>query len=431
MKQFLLILISAAAAFAADDTFAIKGATVHTMNGQVIDNGTVLVRNGKITGVGKNLTVPKDVKVIDGKGMQVYPGMIDAGTEVGLVEINSVRETSDTTEIGKFNPQLVALTAVNPSSEHIPVTRFNGITSVAAMPQGQLISGQVSMMHLDGWTTDEMGIKSRAGLHLQFPTYGGAGGRRGGGAGEGFGGAALPFSELKRAHDAEVLELNQFFESARRYKQAKDAKAPGLAVDLKLEAMLPVIDGKEKILVSVTKERDIKEALEWANKQKVKIVLIGATEAYKCTKEIKAADVPLILGPTLALPGDEDEAYDRAFQTAGDLQKAGIKFAFATLTGGANLASRNLPYQAAQAVAFGLPKDAAMMAITKNAADIWGVGDQLGTIEEGKWADLLITDGDPLEAKTQVKQLFIKGKPVDLDNKQKRLYDKYLARPSN
>ena len=192
-----------------------------------------------------------------------------------------------------------------------------------------------------------------------------------------------------------------------------------------------MIEGKENILVSVTKERDIKEALEWAARQKLKIVLIGATEAYKCTKEIKAAGVPVILGPTLALPGEEDEAYDRAFQTAGDLQKAGIKFAFATLSGGANLASRNLPFQAAQAVAFGLPHDEAMMAITKNAADIWGVGDQLGTIEEGKWADLLITDGDPLEAKTQIKQLFIKGKPVELDNKQKRLYDKYLNRPSN
>lgn len=435
LGSFLLAAgLLAAADEPANTAYAVKGATIHTMAGQTIENGTVLMRNGKITGVGKNLAVPKDAKVIDGKGMQVYPGMIDAGTEVGLVEVNSVRETADTTEIGKFNPQLVALTAVNPSSEHIPVTRVNGITSVATMPLGQLVSGQVSIMHLDGWTTDEMGVKKMAGLHVQFPTIGGGGGRRGGGpptdgSDGGAGGGRGSFAEMKKAHDKEMSELNDFFESARRYKQVKAAKPAGFVPDLKLEAMLPVIDGTEPILVSVMREREIKEALEWSARQKLKIILIGAPEAYKATKEIKAANVPVILGPTLSLPSEEDEPYDRTFNTAAELQKAGIKFAFASLGGGANIASRNLPYQAAQAVAFGLPHDDAILAITKNAADIWGVGDQLGTIEEGKWADIVMLDGDPLEAKTQIKQLFIKGKLVDLDNKQKRLYDKYLARP--
>ena len=435
MKQFLLFLIPVAviAASADDNSFLLKGATVHTMAGAPIENGSVLVRNGKIIGVGKNLSAPKDIKVIDAKGMQVYPGMIDSGTEVGLIEINAVRESEDTTELGKFNPELVALTAVNPESEHIPITRVNGITTVATMPEGQLIDGQVSLMHLAGWTTDEMGLKARAGLHITFPAI--QGGGRGGfvpdaepGAAAVFG--ATGFTAQKQTYDKAIAELSEFFESARRYKQAKDAKAPGLKTDLKLEAMIPVIDGKEPILVTARREREIRDAITWADKQKVKIILIDSFDAAKVAKEIKAHDIPVILGPTLALPTGADHAYDESFTTPEELHKAGIKFSFGTLSGGANLASRNLPYQAAQAVAFGLPQEAAMMAITKNAAEIWGVGDQIGSVEEGKWADLLVTDGNPLETKTQLKLLFIKGKPVDLDNKQKELYEKYINRPS-
>jgi len=424
-----------AAMFAApadDNSFLLRGATVHTMAGPEIQNGSVLVRNGKIIGVGKNLAAPKDIKVIDARGMNVYPGMIDSGTEVGLVEINSVNATIDTTEIGKFNPELVALTAVNPESEHIPITRVNGITTVATMPEGQLISGQVSLMHLDGWTTDQMGLKPHAGLHLEFPAIQ-AGGRGGfvPDAEPGAVGATRTYAAMKLAFDKELAELNEFFESAHRYKQAKDAKAPGLKTDLKLEAMIPVIEGKEPILVTARREREIRDAIAWSDKQKVKIILIDAVDAPKVAKEIKAHDISVILGPTLELPTNPDNPYDEAFNTPLELQKAGIKFSFATLSGGANIASRNLPYQAAQAVAFGLPPEDAMMAVTKNAADIWGVGDQIGTVEEGKWADLLVTDGNPLETKTQIKLLFIKGKPVDLNNRQKELYEKYLNRPAD
>ncbi len=436
MKKLFLFVVPAAlfAAPADDNSFLLKGATVHTMAGPEIQNGSVLVRNGKIIGVGKNLPAPKDIKVIDAKGMHVYPGMIDSGTEVGLVEINSINSTIDTTEIGKFNPELVALTAVNPESEHIPITRVNGVTTVATMPEGQLISGQVSLMHLAGWTTDEMGVKPRAGLHINFPTI--QGGGRGAFVpdaepGAQAGGGRGSFTAQKQAFDKEMADLNAFFESAHRYRQAKDAKAPGLKADLKLEAMIPVIEGKEPILVTARKEREIRDAIAWADKQKVKIILIDPVDAVKVAKEIKAHDIGVILGPTLELPRNQDDPYDDAFTTPQELQKAGIKFSFATLSGGANLASRNLPYQAAQAVAFGLPPEAAMMAVTKNAAEIWGVGDQIGSVEEGKWADLLVTDGNPLEIKTQIRQLFIKGKPVDLDNRQKELYEKYLNRPAS
>ena len=430
MRLLLLLIIPAGLLTAAEsDSFLLRGATVHTMAGPQIENGSVLVRNGKITGVGKNIAAPKDVKIIDAKGLHVYPGLIDAGTEVGLIEIKSVRETLDLTELGLFNPQLVALTAINPSSEHIPVTRANGITTVATLPQGQLISGQVSLIHLDGWTTEEMGLSRTAAIHLRIP-YIQMIARRAGDDDEAAeprpGAAILPFATAKQNYDRQTAELNEFFDRARRYKQAKEAHDPDFRTDLKLEAMIPVLDGSRPVLTTAIREREIRDAIAFADKQKIKIILSQSAEAYKVTKEIKDRDIPVILGPTLALPLNEDDPYDRSYTTPADLQKAGIRFAIGSF---AASFSRNLPYQAAQAVAFGLPHDDALRAITKNAAEIWGVGDRIGAIEEGKWADLMITDGDPLEAKTQIRRLFIKGNPVDLDNKHRQLYEKYLNRP--
>jgi len=432
MKCLLLLLPAVLLAAGNEDSFLLRGATVHTLAGAPIDNGSVLVRNGRIIGVGKDIAAPKDVKVIDARGLQVYPGLIDAATEIGLVEVNSVRETLDTTELGRFNPQLVALTAVNPSSEHIPVTRANGITTVATLPAGPLISGQVSLIHLDGWTTDEMGVSRTAGLHLRIPfiqTSARPAPFDDSTTAPVAGAPPNAFNAAKQVYDRQMAELNEFFDSARRYRQAKDARTPEFRADLKMEAMIPVLDGQEPVLITAIREREIRDALAFADKQKIKIILCEAPEAYKVTREIKDRAIPVILGPTLALPLNEDDPYDRAYTTPADLQKAGIRFAIGTFSGTASLSSRNLPYQAAQAVAFGLPHDDALRAITKNAAEIWGVADRVGTIEEGKWADLLVTDGDPLETKTQVRQLFIKGKTVDLDNKQKQLYDKYLHRP--
>jgi imidazolonepropionase-like amidohydrolase len=435
MKWLMALAVPASllAAPTADtgDSFLLRGGTIHTLSGAQIDNGSVLVRNGKIIGVGKDVPAPKDVKIIDAKGLHVYPGMFDAATEIGLVEVNAVRETLDTTEIGRFNPQLVSLTAVNPSSEHIPVTRANGITTVATLPQGPLISGQVSLIHLDGWTTDEMGVSRTAGLHLripfiQVPTRPIQPDDTAAPSGES---APNRFTEAKRNFDKQMAELNEFFDTARRYREAKNAKALDFRTDLKLEAMIPVIEGNEPVLVTAIREREIRDAIAFADKQKLKIILCEAPEAYKVIKEIKERDIPVILGPTLALPINEDDPYDRAYTTPAELQRAGIRFAIGTFTGTANLSSRNLPYEAAQAVAFGLPHDDALRAITRSAAEIWGVGDRIGTIEEGKWADLMVTDGDPLEAPTQVRLLFIKGKAVDLDNKQKRLNQKYSNRP--
>lgn len=419
MRSLLLACVAACCAFAADSgTFALKNVTIHSLAGPDVSGGTVIVRDGKIVGVGQKLAVPKDTKVIDGKGAQLYPGMIDSGSELGLIEISQVRETSDVREIGDLNPQLNALTAVNPSSEHFGITRVNGITSAVTLPTGDLLSGQASLLHLDGWTVDEMGIKRYAALHLTIPPLS---------SGEGRG--SLPYAVAKQNHDRRMRELNDFFDAARRYQKGKEAHVADFRTDFKLEAMLPVIEGKAPVFVTAVRESEIREAISLYDRQKIKMILGGSSEAYKVIPELKSRNIPVVLGPTLSLPLNEDDPYDRQFTTASDLFKAGILFSFGSFHEGEDTQSRNLPYQAATAVAFGLPHDEALKALTVNAARIWGVDSQLGTIEEGKWADFVLTDGDPLDVRTEVKQVFIKGKAVDMETRQKQLYEKYKERP--
>jgi len=439
MKTMAVACLFTVSLFAADDdSFLIRGATIHPVATAEIQNGSVLVRDGKIVGVGRNLAAPKGTRVIDGKGLHVYPGMIDSGTEMGLSEVGSERESVDTGELGKFDPQLRAGVAINPASEHIPVTRANGITSVISLPMsvggeggfrragGSIVSGQAALVHLDGWTWEEMEIKKSAGMGMRFPIIPVINPR--------FLGLELPpefggrttYADAKKNYETELRELKEFFENARRYEKAKLAKEKGFEPDLKYEAMLPVLDGTEPLVILATRERAIRDAVKFADEQKVRVIIADPRELGKMGAELKSRNIPAILGPTLALPLHEDDPYDAAYTLPDQFYKAGVKFAFATFN---NEFSRNLPYQAATAVAFGLPYEEALKAVTLNAAQIWGVGDRIGSIQEGKWADLMVTDGDPLEAKTQVKQLFIKGKNVDLDNKQKRLYEKYMARP--
>ena len=217
-------------------------------------------------------------------------------------------------------------------------------------------------------------------------------------------------------------------ESAERYRQAKVAGGSGFEPDLKLEAMLPVLEGKLPLLIRAQKAKTIHEAIAFAEKYKVHMILEEGAEAWKVAAELKAHNIAVVLPPTLRLPDEEDDPYDKTFSIPDELLKSGVKFAFATFGPGAEQNPRNLPYEAAAAVPFGLPREEALKAITLYAAQIWGAGDDLGSIDKGKWADLIVTDGDPLEIRTQIKQVFIKGVAVDLDNRQHRLYEKYLNR---
>lgn len=426
MKTCLGVFLTLACLRAAGpEPILLRGATVHPVSGPDIADGSVLMRDGRIAEVGARLAPPKGARVVELKGLHVYPGMIDSATEIGLSEIGAVREMSDISDIGLFKPQLRAATAVNPASEHIPVTRANGITSVITSPGGGIIAGQSVLMHLNGWTIEEMAVRAPAAMRLEFPHIRTP--SRFGGAPEAPGRASA-YAEAKKRYEGQLRELNDFMESARRYRQAKAAAGQDFETDLKMEAMIPVLDGKLPMLIRAEKEKTIKEAIAFADKQKVRMILEHGTEAWKVAAELKAHNIPVILPPTLRLPDEEDDGYDKPFSIPGELSKAGVKFAFASFGPGAEDNPRNLPFQAAAAVGFGLPYEEALKAVTLYPAQIWGAGDELGSIEKGKWADLIVTDGDPLETRTQIKQMFIKGALVDLDNKHRRLYEKYLAR---
>ncbi len=426
MKTLLAILLAAAPLAAGpENTFLLRGATIHTVSGPDIAGGSLLVVDGAIAEVGVKIVAPKGIRIIEGKGLHVYPGMIDSATNIGLSEVGSVRETQDTAEIGDFNPQLRALIAVNPASDHIAVTRANGLTSVITYPTGGVISGQAAMIHLDGWTWEEMEVRRAAALHLRFPALQTVS-RFGGFGGEDPPGGRTSFTEIKRRYDEQIARLREFFEQARRYQKAKAAAGRDFKSDLKLESMLPVLEGKLPVMVTAMRERTIREALQFAEKEKIRIILAQVREPGKMAAELKAKNIPVILSETLDMPLEEDSPYDGAFTLPAELHKAGVKFAFGTFN---TSASRNLPYQAATAVAFGLPYAEGLKAVTLNAAQIWGVDDKLGSIDKGKWADLMVTDDDPLETRTQVKHLFIRGREVSLDNKHRSLYQKYLNRP--
>jgi imidazolonepropionase-like amidohydrolase len=421
MRTLLLAAACVARLAASDaDTFLLRGGTVHPASGPEVAGASVLVRDGRIAEIGVKVAAPKGVRVVDVKGLHVYPGMIDAATQLGLTEIGAVAETNDINELGIFKPHLRALTAVNPASEHIPVTRANGVTAALVQPGGGVITGQAALIHLDGWTPDEMAVRAVAAIRLDYPQIapvarGGAGSRS-------------SFTEARHRYQEQVRELNEFFESARRYQKAKAAGA-AVAPDPKLEAMLAALAGKLPVLIRADREKTIREALQFAAKQKIRMVLHHGEEAWKVAAELKAQDVPVILGPTQALPPREDDPYDRAFTVAADLYRAGVKFAFGTFGPTAETNPRSLPYQAATAAAFGLPYDEALRSVTLRPAEILGVGAEIGSIEKGKLADLIVTDGDPLEVRTQIRHVFVAGRAADPDNKHYRLYQKYLNRP--
>lgn len=402
-------------------TYAIQGAKVYTLAGAPIENATVVIENGKIKAVGRSVSLPAGAQVINARRLEVYPGFFDAVSRLGLVEIGQVPATQDTTELGDFNPHLTAATAVHPASEHIPVARANGITHALSVPQGGVMSGQASAIHLAGWTIQEMAIRPSAALVLNWPSLGGGGG--------GFGGFGprRPFSEVRQEYERRVNEITDWLERARHHAQAMEkGSAAGFARDLKLEALVAVVKGELPVLVMTNTDRDIKNAVEFAEKQKIKIIIAGGARAWKVKDLLKQKNVPVILRPTQSLPSEEDEPYDKPFTAPGELHAAGVKIAFATFD---SSDSRTLPYEAGNAVPYGLPREEALKAITIYPAEMLGLADKLGTIGPGKIANLIVTDGDPLEFRTQVRYLFINGQLTSTENRHRQLYEKYRARP--
>jgi imidazolonepropionase-like amidohydrolase len=440
MKLFGIVLSCSLAAFgAANDSLFIRNADVYPGNAKEITGVSVLIQDGKIVDIGPKLVAPKGIRIVEGKGLRVYPGLIDSATNIGLSEVSGIRETVDTGEIGEFMPQLRSLIAVNPESEHFGAVRVNGITSAITLPgesgggggrgggRTQHIPGAAALIHTAGYTWEEMEISRTAAIQLNFPALAGRGRGAGGLPPEMLELFADPANSInaRRGYEENIAKINEFFDSAKRYKAAKDARIAGLRPDLKLEAMIPVLEGKAPLAVHASTAEAIKDAIAFADRHRVKIVIMNPREVGNVGPDLKSRNIPVILGRVLALPDREDDSYDEAMALPSQFYKAGVKFAFGTYT---NQFIRNLPFQAAAAVAFGLPQEEALKAVTINAAEIWGKSDVIGSVEKGKWADLVVANGDPLDVRTKIEHVYIKGKEIELSNKQTKLYDKYMGR---
>ena len=401
---------------------AITNATVHPITGAAIERGTIVIRGGKIEAVGANVQAPAGAKIIDAGGAHVYPGFINARTTIGLDEPGP-RGFADTSEMLDMNPYLRAHVAYHFASDAIPVARVNGITTVGLAPAGGILGGQMAVMNLDGWTWEEAMVKPNVGITFNFPTIGGGGGRGGfGGRGGGGPAAERSYEDLKRERDRRLDSLSRLFDQARAYAKAGADKT----VDWTLEALAPVVERKVPLITNVSRAQDIRDAIAFAEKANVRLIISGGSEAAAVAPLLKEKNVPVILGSVLGLPQSEDAFHADSYQLAGQLAQAGVKVAFST---GDYSNVRLLPYHAAMSVAWGMDRSAAIKALTIDAAEILGISGRVGSIEPGKDANLFIAKGDPLEIRTEITHVIISGRDVGLDNKHDALYRKYMARP--
>jgi imidazolonepropionase-like amidohydrolase len=405
--------------------YALVGGTVHPVDAADIPGGTVLIVAGKITAVGKDIPVPAEAKKLDLTGLHVYPGLIDSGTTLGLIEIGRVAETHDYSESGQFQSDLRAGVAVNPDSELIPVARAGGITTVLAVPSGGTISGQASAVKLGGWTVPDMLLDLEVGLVIRWP-------------------GVIPRHQPKKGpihptpqqleerqkQRKELLDqLKDFLKQGRLYLKLKaDTLAAGQSApvsDPRYDALKPYLAGEKRVFIEANQRQEIAEALLFAEEEKLKIIIMGGTDAWKLAPELKARNIPVIVGPVMTRPVTETDPFDAPYANAGRLFEAGVSICIRS-DDASN--SRNAPFEAAQAVAYGLPADEGLKSVTLNAAKVLGIEAQVGSLTVGKLAHIVITDGSPLLQVTQIKGTFVDGQPYAPETRQTRLYEKYKQR---
>lgn len=412
---------------ASAETLLLTGATVHPVSGANITNGEVMVQNGRISSVldpagDVRKQYPSDAERIDLRGLHLYPGLIALNTDLGLAEIDAVRATVDSREVGDYTPDVYSWLAVNPDSELLPVARANGVSHFEPVPFGDGVAGQSGLMALSGWTPEQMVVRKSIALHVFWPN------------------AGLDLTPKEKARNPakwksledqdkerqeKVRQLNDFFMEARAYAKAK-AGAKEFSVVPAWEAMLPVVRGEIPVTIHADDVRQITAAVTWATTNGVKMILADGLDAWRVADLLATNRVPVIFSHVFAVPQRGTDDYDAQFRAAGVLSKAGVKVAF---SGGGGSLVKNLPFVAAQAAAFGLPPDEALKGITFYPAQLAGVADRLGTIETGKDATFFVTDGDVLDIRTNVKRMWIAGKEVSLENRHTRLYEKYQNRP--
>jgi imidazolonepropionase-like amidohydrolase len=438
----VLLFATSIAAFAQDKPVALKGGKLLTITHGTIDNGVIVMQGGKITAVGANVQIPADAEVIDATGMTIYPGLIDSETQLGLTEISAETSTNDLVEASdEIMPHMHTAEAFHAESALIPVARMNGITNAVVAPDGaDTLPGQDSFIQLAGASAPEMLLIRDNAMPLNFT----GDERRNKG---GFEKRRFPSTRMGL-----VAQLRQAFLDAQDYKSkwteyerkktefAQSADKPAEKTkgkigdketkkseptppkrDLKLEALIPYLEGKKTIVLAAESPSDLQTAVGLANEFKLKFILNHIAHSQPVLDYVASLKVPVIVGPIYEAPKD-DERYDTVYSLPAQLYKRGVKVVFASYSAH-NV--RNLPDAAGYATAFGLPYDEALKAITLSAAEVWGVADQLGSLDVGKTANVVMANGDPLDVKTDVKQVFIQGQAIPMTDRQVRLRDEY------
>lgn len=389
--------------------FALTNAKIYTVTNGVIENGTIIITNGIIEAVGANIAIPSDAEVINYNGREIYPGMIDSGTQLGLSEIGSVAEANDFREFGDITPHMQALTAVNPNSEAIPVTRVSGVTTTLTFPRGGVLPGTAATINLFGYTPDQMFAGSK-GVIMNFPSN-----RRG---------RRQTQEQADKARIKALEDVNAAWDKAEIY--AKVQGSPDARYYPEMEALAEVVNGEMMLYLEANSAADILSAIEWIQDRGYEnVVFTGVAEGWRVAEQLAEANIPVIAGPVLSTPTRDSDAYYTAYANPGIMQKAGVKVALRT---GDTENSRNLPYNAGFAATYGMGREEALKAITINAAEIMGIGDQLGSIEVGKKANLFVSTGDPFETATQIIDVYIDGYQIPMRSRQTDLYDEFLNR---
>lgn len=396
------------------------GGTVHTVSGGTIENGVVAFSDGRITLVGEadevmpRINLGPDAQVIDVSGKHVFPGMIESVSLLGLDEIGAVRAMRDYDEVGDATPEVRAYVAVNPDSTLIPVARTAGILTAGVFPTGGLIPGRASVIATDGWTNEDMAIVRDAGLIVNWPTMRPRPDRFGRASGSG---------DERIAE--RLAELDEWFDRAIAYRDLAGERA-GTPADIRLEAMgtvLPGAEGQNPVFIRANDYDQIVAAVNWAATRGLRPIIVGGQDAAMCADLLKAHDAAVIVEGVHRFPKRADSAFDEAFTLPARLEAAGVRWSMTS--GTRNGSERQLPDNVAMAVAYGLDLDAGLRSVTASAAEILGLEGELGTLEPGKRATLVVTDGHMLEITSFVERAFIDGRAVDLSNKQTELRDKY------